>query len=454
MKKTLYQILGVKPDASREEIAAAYQAALENLARAPQADQNARMFLREAYQVLGNDAQRAAYDASLARPAAAAARTRAPAVDDEPPGSILEALAASGLVKWIVAAVVVAALAAWWWKSRQPAPKRGPTIVSRTTIIVPPASQAPAAAPSAAAAVPAPAEPARPAAARERSAEEIFDQVSGSVARVNVLDASGRPVATGSGVVIERETVLTNCHVANRGTQLAVKVGGDTLPATVSVADEELDLCRLRVSGLGAAAVEIGGVGGLRTGQKVFAIGAPQGLDLTISDGIVSALREVEGGTVIQTTAPISPGSSGGGLFNTAGQLVGIMTFQHRYGQNLNFALPADWIGAMQSRGRATAGAATTVAAASRSADPRALIVGNWSCFGPLTGRSGDYTFSADGQVRSVIEGRQALGRYTLQGKTLTLYDKITLAVLLESISAEKMVLKVAEGRRLACDRR
>ena len=89
----------------------------------------------------------------------------------------------------------------------------------------------------------------------------------------------------------------------------------------------------------------------VRTGQKVFAIGAPQGLELTISEGIVSSLRETKLGTVIQTTAPISPGSSGGGLFNVSGQLIGITTFQSKTGQNLNFAVPADWIAQMEPRG-------------------------------------------------------------------------------------------------------
>jgi S1-C subfamily serine protease len=104
------------------------------------------------------------------------------------------------------------------------------------------------------------------------------------------------------------------------------------------------------VPGLGAPAVAIGSADTLRTGQKVFAIGAPQGLELTISDGIVSGMRELPQGRVIQTTAPISPGSSGGPLFDTYGRLVGIMTFQHRTGQNLNFAVPADWIANLRSR--------------------------------------------------------------------------------------------------------
>ncbi len=87
-----------------------------------------------------------------------------------------------------------------------------------------------------------------------------------------------------------------------------------------------------------------------KVGQRVYAIGAPQGLELTLSEGLISALRGTDKGAIIQTTAPVSPGSSGGGLFNSSGQLVGIVTFQRKSGQNLNFALPAAWISDMSNR--------------------------------------------------------------------------------------------------------
>ena len=183
-----------------------------------------------------------------------------------------------------------------------------------------------------------------------RNAEELFAELAPSIARILVADANGNPVASGSGVVIDRATVITNCHVTSRGPRINVLVGKESYAATIDVADEEFDLCRLGVAGLSAPAVTIGSVSALRTGQTVYALGAPLGLNLTLSNGIVSSLREVPGGTVIQTTAPVSPGSSGGGLFDSGGQLVGINTFQNRFGQNLNFAVPADWISEMRPR--------------------------------------------------------------------------------------------------------
>jgi hypothetical protein len=79
-------------------------------------------------------------------------------------------------------------------------------------------------------------------------------------------------------------------------------------------------------------------------GEPVYAVGAPQGLELSLSEGIVSQLR---GGPppLIQTTVAISQGSSGGGLFNAEGELVGITTFYLKDSQNLNFAVPVEWIG-------------------------------------------------------------------------------------------------------------
>ena len=81
----------------------------------------------------------------------------------------------------------------------------------------------------------------------------------------------------------------------------------------------------------------------------MYAIGAPQGFDLTLSEGLVSGLRTTDEGRLIQTTAAISQGSSGGGLFNDEGQLAAITTFYLSRGQNLNFAVPANRIRALPS---------------------------------------------------------------------------------------------------------
>lgn len=88
----------------------------------------------------------------------------------------------------------------------------------------------------------------------------------------------------------------------------------------------------------------------IRIGARVYAIGAPRGMELTISEGIVSSLREHAGIRFIQTTAAISPGSSGGGLFDAQARLVGITSFLLKDAQNLNFAYPAFYIRELPAR--------------------------------------------------------------------------------------------------------
>lgn len=338
MKKTLYDILGVANTATTAEINSAYQERLQAMDSDANADPNVRTFLREAFHILSQEQRRSAYDASLATPnlddlLAAESRTKSTSVDPM-----------RRTVIWSV--ILLTAFVLMFIVMRSKAQKLAAAKQQHANLVqVAPPAPAPAAK--------APTPVATADSSAGKSAEEIYALRSPSIALIAVFNANGALIGSGSGVVIDRGIVITNCHVALMGAQLKVKVGSETNNAAVSLADEEYDLCKLEVSGLGAPAVELGSVDTLRAGQKVFTIGAPQGLDLTISDGIISSLRETSMGMIIQTTAPISPGSSGGGMFDTAGRLVGITTFQSRAGQNLNFAVPVDWIRDMHAR-RAT----------------------------------------------------------------------------------------------------
>jgi tetratricopeptide (TPR) repeat protein len=191
--------------------------------------------------------------------------------------------------------------------------------------------------------------------ARAETPEEVFQRVSASVVVVHVSDAAGIPVGLGSGIVFSRGTVITNCHVAQAGPQLKVSHLGKSFAGTLQYADTDRDLCQLSVPKLDAPSVSVGDSKNLKVGQRVYAVGAPEGLELTLSEGLISALRSGADLRYIQTTASISHGSSGGGLFDTHGRLVGITTFYVSEGQNLNFALPADWIQGLPERAGAEA---------------------------------------------------------------------------------------------------
>jgi TonB family protein len=186
-------------------------------------------------------------------------------------------------------------------------------------------------------------------------AEQVFEKASASVVTVESQDAAGITIAFGSGVVIATGEIITNCHVVRNAVLLQVRKEGRTSPAYLRFADTARDLCQLQASQAVSFSRPVRGLvatGDLRVGQRVYAVGSPRGLELTLSDGLISGLRHGTDGAIerIQTTAPVSPGSSGGGLFDQDGRLVGITTFHVKESQNLNFALPATWVLELSSR--------------------------------------------------------------------------------------------------------
>jgi len=190
-----------------------------------------------------------------------------------------------------------------------------------------------------------------------KTASEVYEQAAQSTVVVLNIDSGGQPKSMGSGVVLPDGDVVTNCHVVKQAGGLKVRIGQAEYPAHPRHTDWERDVCALSVTGISAPAVGIGSTKMLKVGARVYAIGAPRGLELTLSEGIVSSLREVEGGRYIQTTAPISPGSSGGGLFDEEGRLIGLTTFYLKDGQQLNFAVPVEWIAELPQRHREQASA-------------------------------------------------------------------------------------------------
>jgi tetratricopeptide (TPR) repeat protein len=176
------------------------------------------------------------------------------------------------------------------------------------------------------------------------TASQVYEQVKDSVVVVKAYDQKGKLAGLGSGVMLPSGDVITNYHVAKAGVRYTVGQGKQSVPVTLKAGDPDKDLCLLAAPGLTAKPARLGQAARLKVGEPVYAVGAPQGLELSLSEGIVSQLR---GGPppLIQTTVAISQGSSGGGLFNAEAELVGITTFYLKDAQSLNFAVPVEWIG-------------------------------------------------------------------------------------------------------------
>ena len=123
------------------------------------------------------------------------------------------------------------------------------------------------------------------------SPESVFNMVKDSVVVVRTLDSSGRLIIQGSGVVLPSKKIATNSHVVEGGSFFQVSTGERIVKARLYAKDGEKDVCLLDVDELVGKVVQIGKTMDLRVGSTVYAVGAPQGFELSLSDGIVSQLR-------------------------------------------------------------------------------------------------------------------------------------------------------------------
>jgi hypothetical protein len=190
------------------------------------------------------------------------------------------------------------------------------------------------------------------ASAQNLSTTQLYAALEPSVWVVRTFDKDDLPLGQGSAVVIAADTLATNCHVLRKARRVEATHHGVARAATLELWDTARDLCQLRVPGLQAPAVALAADDPL-VGQAVVALGAPAGLELTLSTGIVSAVRRDDAGrvVVIQTSAAVSRGSSGGGLFDERGRLVGITTATIAgSAQNLNLALPVAMVRELPER--------------------------------------------------------------------------------------------------------
>jgi tetratricopeptide (TPR) repeat protein len=169
----------------------------------------------------------------------------------------------------------------------------------------------------------------------------LYREAANSVLWIEVLDASGSVVGTGSGFLAEGGHVLTSAHVVARGTP-RIRFGSVALNARVERLDVERDLATLAIEGeLSLAGLPLAAQSP-PPGTSVWVIGNPQGLERTISAGTTSGTRTEDGVSYLQLSAPVSPGSSGGPVLTSDGKVVGVVRMTLEAGQNLNFAVPIE----------------------------------------------------------------------------------------------------------------
>lgn len=190
-------------------------------------------------------------------------------------------------------------------------------------------------------------------AAAQFTTREIYDGNKGAVVLLLAYDAQNMPSALGSGFYFEKNKIASNFHVVEGASRVVFRVIGSKEMhevRRVASVSKALDLAILEVD-QPQQPVKIAPLGKMGVGDKVVAIGNPRGLEGSVSEGIVSAIRGSGDVKILQITAPISPGSSGGPLFSIDGDVVGVTTATLRDSQSLNFAVPASLLLTLRGKG-------------------------------------------------------------------------------------------------------
>jgi serine protease Do len=320
-KKSLYEILEVPRDANELDIGLAFQRRMNELQRDVPQDPSQIAYVKQAHEVLSNPARRAAYDSSLItaqEKADAKAQAAAPDLvleggdDDAELEKRTKRLIPIGIGVAVVALVIIGIRMFHHEAPPKPAPE---------------VAEAPK---------PPPPPPPKP-----LSAEQIFRNAAPAVGQVMSYEMSGRAVPIGLAVSVEPGAFVTTCHGVPAGSQLVVKTGAESRSATLTITDEQLDLCKLAIAGFDAKPLAIA-ADDPKAGDKVYALGANAKGELALTEGTIKSIRP--GGKPMELSFPIAKNGSGGAVFDPFGRVVGVATETG--------AIPAASIGQMRTRGK------------------------------------------------------------------------------------------------------
>ena len=208
----------------------------------------------------------------------------------------------------------------------------------------------------------------------EKSPQQIADEALPSTVLLEMEDSSGQPHGGGSGFFVREDEIATNFHVVEGADKGSAKLFGQDELYDIegyTALDVDNDLVILKIKNpdektIDVSALPLGDSDDVHSGDTIYAVGNPVGLEGTISDGIISGIRPPNQSqnipyTSIQITAPISPGSSGGAVLNTKGEVIGVsvsgmsslksISSQNpqdaqyiNVAQNLNFAIPSKYL--------------------------------------------------------------------------------------------------------------
>ena len=180
-----------------------------------------------------------------------------------------------------------------------------------------------------------------------QTAPQIAEKALAATVYLEMQDSNGVPLGFGSGFFVGDNLIATNYHViegAARGTAKLVGQFSTYRIEGVTATDKTNDLALLKVTVSGINPLPLGNSSDVKIGETVYVAGNPKGLEGTFSDGIISSRRDPYAKERLQMTAPISPGSSGGPVLNSKGEVIGVSFMTLVSEQNLNFAIPSRYL--------------------------------------------------------------------------------------------------------------
>ena len=180
-----------------------------------------------------------------------------------------------------------------------------------------------------------------------QTAPQIAEKALAATVYLEMQDSNGVPLGFGSGFFVRDNLIATNYHVIEGAARGTAKLVGQFSTYTiegVTATDQTNDLALLKVTVSGINPLPLGNSSDVKIGETVYVAGNPRGLEGTFSNGIISSRRDRYAKERLQMTAPISPGSSGGPVLNSKGEVIGISFMTLVGGQNLNFAIPSRYL--------------------------------------------------------------------------------------------------------------
>jgi serine protease Do len=197
--------------------------------------------------------------------------------------------------------------------------------------------------------------------------DQIFERVAPAVWLVKAYAAEERLLASASGVAIAPGKLVTSCQALAHARQVQVRHGHSIYDAKLEFPDVERDLCQLDVPGLATQVPGVGSASALKPGQRLYVVGFARGNEQSIGEGLVSVLSAAGSAKErLQTTIPAAAGLLGAGVFDEGARLVGIVTSSPKDASATAFAVPADWLAEIATRGQAALAARKSMFAAAK----------------------------------------------------------------------------------------